>query len=234
VRVLGVIPARGGSKRVPGKNLAVLEGRTLVRRALEAAIGSGALAEVALSSEDERILAQAEGLAVRPLRRPPELATDAARSFDVVRHALATIEAGGSQRFDAVAVIQATAPFTAPEDVAGTVALLASRPGFGSAVSVVEVDMVHHPLKLKRLEGERLVPFLEEDDMVPSHELPRLYVRNGAVYVTRRELLDQGTFISSNCLGYRMPAERSVDIDTPLDLAFAEFLVGRGARKPAS
>ncbi|MBA3328981.1 MAG: hypothetical protein H0T43_11840, partial [Solirubrobacterales bacterium] len=189
-----------------------------------------ALATVALTSEDEAILAQAEGLDVVAVRRPAELAGDEARSFDVIRHALAECEAGRDRPFDAVAVLQCTSPFTAPADVAATVALLEDHADEGSAVSVVEVDMVHHPVKLKRLHEGRLVPFLQPDGMTPSHDLPRLFVRNGCVYVTRRGLIAAGTFVAEEALAHVMPAERSVDIDTPLDLAFAEFLAARGRR----
>jgi CMP-N,N'-diacetyllegionaminic acid synthase len=228
VEVLGIVPARGGSRRVPRKNLAVLEGRTLVRRTLEVALASGALADVCLTSEDPEILAEGRALpGARLVRRPPELATDDARSYDVIRHALAETEAATGRAYEAICVLQCTTPFTEPDDVRATTALLAADEAAGSAVSVVEVDMVHHPAKLKLLEGGRLVPFLAPDGMTPSHELPRLYVRNGAVYVTHRNLFDAGTFVAEDALAHVMPQERSVDIDTPLDLAFAQFLAGR-------
>ena len=229
VRTLGLVPARGGSKRVERKNLARLGGRTLVRRALDTALAAGCFDTVALSSDDPEILDEAEGLEVLALRRPPALSTDTARSFDVVREALGTVEAGhGRGPFEAVAVVQATSPFTAPEDLAGTLALLESS-GAGSAVSVARVDSALHPLKLKRLEGDRLVPWIEDDAMTPSHELPELWVRNGSVYASRREVIDAGVFIAEDVRGYPIPEERSYDVDTPLDLAFAEFLLERGS-----
>jgi CMP-N,N'-diacetyllegionaminic acid synthase len=228
VEVLGIVPARGGSRRVPGKNLARIGGRTLVRRALETSLASGALAALALTSEDDEILAEADGLdGVEVVCRPPELSTDTARSFDVILHALAEVEKRTGDRYDAIAVMQCTSPFTAPDDVKRTIDLLANDPDAGSAVSVMEVDMVHHPIKLKRIEEGRLVPFLEADSMTPSHELPRLYVRNGSVYVSRRTIIDGGVFVAEDALAYEMPEERSLDVDTPLDLEFAEFLEQR-------
>lgn len=232
MEVLGIVPARGGSRRVPRKNLAVLEGRTLVRRALDLATASGALTDVCLSSEDPEILAEGEGVpGVRIVRRPAELATDTAHSSDVVRHALAEVEAATGRTYEAFCIIQCTTPFAEPQDVRDTIALLAADPSAGSAVSVVEVDMVHHPAKLKLVRDGRLVPFIAPDRMTPSHELPRLYVRNGAVYVTRRNLFDSGTFVAEDALANVMPQERSVDIDTPLDLAFAQFLADRRRRE---
>jgi CMP-N,N'-diacetyllegionaminic acid synthase len=224
VRVLGLVPARGGSRRVKNKNLAVLEGRTLVRRALETSIAAGCFATVALSSEDPAILAEADGLPVELVERPPELATDTALSYDVVVHALRVLG-----DFDAVAVVQCTSPFTAAEDLAGTVALL-ERTGADSAVSVSEVESGLHPWKLKRLEGDRLLPFLQDDDMKPSHELPPLWIRNGSIYVSRRSVIDGGRLVSDDVRGYPMPPERSLDIDTERDLEFARFLLERKGR----
>ena len=129
--LLGLVPARGGSTRVPRKNLAPLGGRTLVRRALETALAAGCFETVALSSDDDEILAEADGLDVVALERPPELATDTAPGAGV-RAATRSSELG---EFDALAIVQCTSPFTAPEDVAGAVELL-ERTGAESVVSV--------------------------------------------------------------------------------------------------
>jgi CMP-N,N'-diacetyllegionaminic acid synthase len=225
VRTLGVIPARGGSRRAAGKNLARLGGKTLVRRALETALAARCFALVALSSDDEKILDEAEGLDVASLRRPSELATDTALAKDVVLHALRTLD-DATKPFEAVAIVQCTSPFTAPEDIAGTVALL-EQTGAESSVSVVRLEAAQHPLKLKRLEGDRLLPYLDDDRWAPSHELPPLWVRNGSVYVFRRDVVERG-LDADDIRGYEMPAQRSFDIDTSRDLAFAEFLVERG------
>jgi CMP-N,N'-diacetyllegionaminic acid synthase len=224
MRVLGLIPARGGSRRVPRKNLAVLGGKTLVRRALETAVAADCFSVVALSSDDPDILAEGRGLAVVAIERPAELAGDRVLVYDAVVHALSTLEPEHG-RFDAFAIVQCTSPFTTPEDLAGAVAML-DRTGAGSVVSVVRVDATRHPLKLKRMEGDRVLPFLEDDRMAPSQELPPLWQRNGSIYVSRREIVDNGLLIAEDVRGYVMPAERSLDIDTPLDLAFAEFRLG--------
>lgn len=220
MRVLGLIPARGGSQRVERKNLALLGGETLVRRALDTALAARCFATVALSSDAAEILAEADGLEVVRIERPPELATDTARSLDAVLHALDVVEG----EFDAVGIVQCTSPFTAPEDLAGAVEML-ERTGGGSVVSIVRVQAALHPLKLKRLEDDRLLPWLEDDRMAPSHELPELWVRNGSIYLTRVETLRRGQILADDQRGYVMPPERSHDVDTPEDLAFAEFLL---------
>jgi CMP-N-acetylneuraminic acid synthetase len=227
VAVLGLIPARGGSHRVPRKNLIELGGRSLVRRALETAVASAACDTVALSSEDEEILAEADGLGdVHVVRRPSELAGDDTRVLAVVQHALAQLEAGGCGRFSAVAIVQCTAPFTAPEDIAGCVDMH-RRADVCSVVSVSRLDAAWHPLKIKRMEGSRLLPYIADDAMAPSHELPELWIRNGSVYVTPREDIERDRVLAEDVRGYVMPVERSYDIDTPRDVAFAEFMLGR-------
>jgi CMP-N,N'-diacetyllegionaminic acid synthase len=223
VRVLGLVPARGGSRRLPRKNLATLNGRTLVRRSLETALEASCFAVVALSSEDPEVLAEGSGLAgVTLIERPAALGGDEVRTHDVVVHALESLDVD----FDAVGVIQCTTPFTEPEDLRGAVELLEQTPG-SSVVSVARVRSGVHPAKLKRLDGDRLLPFIEDDRMAPSHELPPVWVRNGAIYLARRETIAAGTLFADDQRGFEMPEERSLDIDTKIDLEFARFLLGR-------
>jgi CMP-N-acetylneuraminic acid synthetase len=223
VRVLGLVPARGGSRRVERKNMALLGGRTLVRRALETALEAGCFTQVALSSDDADILAEAAGLDVVALQRPPELSSATARSLDAVLHALDALDG----EFDAVGIVQCTSPFTSPADLAGAVAML-ERTGAGSVVSVTRIEAAIHPLKLKVMDGEHLRPWLADDRMAPSHELPELWLRNGSIYLTRVEALRRGEILDeADQRGYVMPPERSHDIDTPEDLAFAEYLLQR-------
>jgi CMP-N-acetylneuraminic acid synthetase len=179
---------------------------------------------VALSSEDDEILAEADGLDVVAVRRPPELATDTARAADFALHALKALDDEASP-FEAVAIVQCTSPFTSPEDVAGAVGLL-ERTGAESVVTVSRIEAAHHPAKLKVLDGDRLLPFLEDDRLMPSHELPPLWARNGSVYVFRRDVVERG-LEADDVRGYEMPTERSFDIDTARDLAIAEFLEAR-------
>jgi len=190
MRTLCVVPARAGSTRAPRKNLAVVGGKTLVRRALETALAAGCFARVVLSSDSDEILAQADGLDVTPIRRPPELATAEAHVADTLQHALDEL----GEEFDAVAIVQATSPFTAPEDVAGAVELLVAS-GAEAVVSVVDGDGV-------RLPGDRFAPGES---------------RNGSVFVYRRDVVERG-LESDDVRGYLMPRDRSLDIDTPEDL----------------
>jgi N-acylneuraminate cytidylyltransferase len=227
MRAVCIVPARGGSTRVPRKNLARVGGKTLVRRALETALAARCFDRVVLSSDDAEILAEADGIDVDLVERPPELATATARALDAVRHAVERTEANHG-RFDAFAIVQCTAPFTAPEDVAGVMRHLAES-GAASVVSVARVEAALHPLKLKVMDGDRLLPYLADDDLTPSHDLPPLWVRNGSVYASRRGVLARNLLVDSGDVrGYEMPPERSFDIDTPRDLLIAQMLGDRG------
>jgi len=228
MRVLGVIPARGGSKRVPGKNLRKIGGKPLVAHTIQAAQGCPRLTRLVVSSDDEQTLEIARSYSkLLPLRRPAELATDVAPAIAYVRHALSVLEQESAERFDTVAIMQCSSPFTLAEDITSTIDLLQTT-GADSAVSVVQVAHAVHPLKLKTLDGDRLLPFLEEErGRMAAEDLPPVYVRNCAVYVARRSNIDAGTIIGKDCRAYLMPRERSVDINDELDFRFAEFLFER-------
>ena len=220
MRVLGLIPARGGSTRLARKNLAVLDGETLVRRCLHTALRCPDLDAVCLSSDDEEILAEAAGLdGVIALRRPEALSGERAPVADAALHALDAIESD----FDAVALLQCTSPFTEPDDISDTLALLA-RTGAECAVTVTRVEHALHPYKFKRLVGDRLEPLFEDDAGRAAADLPEVWVRNGSVYVARRDLLERRTFISEDCVALPMPPERSLDINDARDLAVAEVM----------
>ena len=209
------------------QNLARLEGSTLVRRCLQTALRCPDLAAVCLSSDDPEILAEAGGLAVTALRRPEGLAGAEVYVGQVALHALAELEAG--ERFDAVALVQCTSPFTEPQDISRTIALLAGS-GAECAVTVSRVEHALHPYKFKRLVGDRLEPLFAEDAGRAAADLPEVWVRNGSVYVARRDLVDRGTFISEDCVAVPMPPERSLDINDARDLALAHVMAAELAR----
>jgi CMP-N-acetylneuraminic acid synthetase len=230
LRILGIVPARAGSKRLPKKNVRLLAGKPLVARAIECALAAqevGVLDAVAVSSDDVDVLAIARSYPhVIVIERPASLAADTSPAIDYVKHALAVVERdNGSAKYDAVVILQPSSPLTIAADVKGTVdALVAS--GAPSAASVMKLDHAIHPAKLKRLIGDKLVPYLEEErGRMAAHELPELYVRNCAVYAALRATVDAGKVVDDDCRAYVMPRARSVDINDEMDFAFAQFLV---------
>lgn len=221
MRILGIIPARKGSKRIPGKNLLEINGVSLVERAILASTQATLLTKVVVSSDDERVSAICERYpTVEFIRRPDEISGDHAPALAYVSHVLSKCREG----FDAIAIVQPTTPFVNAQDIDDTIRLMESS-GADSSVSVVKIEQMHHPLKLKKFKGVFLEPFLEDEKgIVAAEKLPDIYSRNGAVYVTRIEIIKQGKILGEKCAGYVMPPERSVDINYPIDLEFARFL----------
>lgn len=231
MRVLAIIPARGGSKRVPRKNVRLLGGKSLVARSIEACLAATTLTKTVVSSDDGEVLAIAGQYPnVVALRRPDEISTDTALAIEYVRHALTTLEGVGDPPYDAVAIVQPSSPFTWAADIDACVRLLEASPAADSAVSVMEIDHAIHPLKLKRMEGATLLPYLDEErGRMAAHELPKLFVRNCSVYVSRRSTLERGDVLGVVSHAYLMPRERSIDINDELDWKFAEFM-SQGAK----
>jgi CMP-N-acetylneuraminic acid synthetase len=226
--ILGIIPARAGSQRVPRKNVRTLGGIPLVAKAIESSLQAKTLDRVMVSSDDEEVLSLARGYReVIILRRPKELAQINSPAIDYVKHSLNFVEAKHLEKVDIVAIIQPSSPFTLPDDIDGTIDLL-ERTGADSAVTIMKVDHAIHPKKLKILNGETLLSYLEDEDgMMMEHELSDVFVRNGSVYAMHRYVIDAGVLIGNDCRGYLMPRERSLDINEEIDFLFAEFLTER-------
>jgi CMP-N-acetylneuraminic acid synthetase len=216
MEILGLIPARGGSKGIPGKNLAPLAGRPLLAWTCEAARGARALTRVVVSTEDDAIAAEAERCGVETLRRPPELAADDTPMLAVVAHALEQLG-----QPDAVVLLQPTSPLRRAAHVDAAVALWRAS-GADSVVSVVEVPHQFTPASLLRLDGDRLHPYTGELGPTSRHEKERLYARNGpAIVVTRPSVVRSGRLYGDDLRAYPMSARDSVDVDGPEELALA-------------
>lgn len=224
-KILAIIPARGGSKRIPGKNKQKLGGKELVRYAIEASLASSRITQVVLSSDDADILAIGKTYdQLISLERPAEISGDLAPAITYVQDTLNRLPA----EYNYVVIIQPSSPFTQPEDIDATLDLLVDSDA-NSAVSVMKLDHAIQPAKLKTLsESGVLHPYLEEEaGRMAAHELPELYVRNGSVYAATTASIREGNIIGPICLAYEMPRERSVDINDPIDFEFAEFLMKR-------
>lgn len=221
MRILGIIPARGGSKAIPRKNLVMLGGKPLLAWTCDAAKKSK-LDRIIVSTDNEEIARVAVSYGVDvPFLRPAELSEDSSATIDAVVHALKAID----EEFDAVMVLQPTSPFRTTQDIDECLALL-EQSAADSVISVVDVGG-YHPARMKYLDGGRLVdpPFAELRENQPRQELVPMYIRNGAVYLTRTETLLKGSFKGADCIAYVMPADRSVNIDEPIDMIVAEAIL---------
>lgn len=223
-----MIPARGGSKGIVRKNLVLLHGQPLLAYTIHSARTSRRLSRTVLSSEDPEILEVGRALgADAPFVRPDALSGDAVGSADVVRHALDTLEAAG-ERYDAIVLLEPTAPLRTGADIDAALDRLESS-GADSVISVCRVD-APHPIKMQRIEADRLVPFLPDlwREGLTRQTLPPVYALNGAVYAVRADVVrTTGSLWGQNTAPLVMPAERSINIDSVLDLALAELLLGK-------
>lgn len=221
MKTLGLITARGGSKGIPRKNIRLLGGRPLIAWTIEAAHRSGMLDGVVVSTDDDEIAAvsRAEGAGV-PFMRSADLARDDTPTLTAVLDALDRLP-----DFDAVLLLQPTSPFRSPEDIRGCLLLARDR----QSPSVVSVsESANHPYWTYRLDNAgHLAPFVESGGATRRQDLPAAYALNGALYYAEANWLRRsGGFIGDETLAYRMPAGRSVDIDSELDWQMAETVLG--------
>lgn len=228
LRILAIIPARGGSKGVPHKNIRPVAGKPLIAYTIEAALAvRERLHRLIVSTDDEQIAEVARRLGAEvPFLRPAELSGDRVPMVPVLQHAVGEIEAQDGVRLDWVLLLQPTAPLRAPEDIRAALDL-AERGGCDSVISVVQVFAVH-PILMKRIENDRLLPFcIEEKEGTRRQDYqPPAYMRNGAIYLTRRDvLMERGSIWGEVIRPYLMPEERSLSIDSELDLKLADLLL---------
>lgn len=230
MRVLGVIPARGGSKGVPNKNLRKLRGKPLVNYTVEAAVASR-LDRTVVSTDSPLIAEAARGSGGDvPFLRPAEIAGDEAHPMQAVLHALDAVQEAGDAAYDAVMMLQPTTPMRTVEDIDQAIHTLSSTAA-DSVISVVDVGATH-PARMKYLDSGRLIdpPFCEAHENQRRQELRPMYIRNGAIYLTRAEILRRQSFKGDDCRAWVMPEDRSVNIDTLRDFAYAEWLMGQAER----
>lgn len=219
--LLGLIPARGGSRGIRGKNIVPLAGKPLLQWTIEQARASERLSRTVVSTDSAEIAAVAVELGVPVLDRPTELAADDTPMLDVVRHA---IDATGAS---AIVLLQPTSPLRTARDIDAAIDLWRA----GGADSVVSVVRVPHNLTptslLRRTDDGTLQPYAGEGESRRQAK-PVLYARNGpAVLVVSAETVRDGSLYGEHPRGYEMSALESIDIDTPEDLELAELLLRR-------
>lgn len=224
--ILGVVPARGGSKAIPRKNLAVLANKPLIAWTLEVALESGSLDRLVISTDDPQIAEIGKKLGAEvPFLRPTELATDTSTSMDVILHAIRWFDDNERYQPDYVLLLQPTSPLRTVTDIRESIKLaLAKRAD--SVVSVCETHL--HPLWMKGVNEEGRLVHLHPQSAAPTRrqDLPSVFALNGAIYLALRTfLLSERTFVSDRTYAYVMPENRSLDVDTPWDLYLADLIL---------
>ena len=226
---LTIIPAKIGSTRLPRKNILELGGKPLLNYTIEAAFVSGICGEIMVSTESQEVakIAEEAGASI-PFMRPEKLGKDPYGIVDVCNHVLDVYEAMG-RTFDKLIILLPTSPFRSAEDILAADKIFKSNNAeFLMSMSAYE----HNPLAaLRRIENETdvMIPCFSEFIGKKRHEVPETFRANGGVTILNvKAFRTAGTYYGEPLYSYLMPWERSIDIDTEIDLRFAEFLIKEG------
>lgn len=220
-KIIAIIPARGGSKALPRKNVKLLLGKPLIAYTIESALKSKYVNKVVVSTEDEEIAEIAKLYGAEVIKRPKELAKDESPTIDVIFHAINALKVENS---DLIVLLQPTSPLRTAEDIDNAIEFFLNNE-CESVISVCEVE--HPPYWDFKIEGGHLKPLFGEEYLrMRRQDLPKVYVPNGAIYVSTPENLRRyKSFYCSKTIPYIMPPERSIDIDNEIDFMLAELLV---------
>jgi CMP-N,N'-diacetyllegionaminic acid synthase len=225
-RVLGLINARGGSKGIPRKNIRHLNGKPLIAYAILSGLEATSVDRVVVSTDDREIAGVARDYgADTPFMRPPELASDKALQIDAVRHAIEQLAMDGDN-YDVVVILQPTCPLRTAADIDGAISLMRASQA-DTVISVTEVTG-QHPLTMYTMESDgHLSPLLASSRAgVLRQEFRPIWWRNGAIYaINKPVVMKDRSLYGGRVVGYPMPAERSVNIDEPLDWIIAEAML---------
>lgn len=226
-RVLGIIPARAGSKRLPGKNMLLLDGKPIIDWTINAAKKSGCIDEIVVTSDDLAVSEVANSSGVTFLERPPILATDTAKTVDVVLHVVNEYKRRGCH-YDVIILLQPTSPLRSAEDISNALSLFINN----DASSVVSMCMVEHsPLLTCQLNSDGDLSnfyFSIKNLSSRSQDLPTYFRLNGAIYISRLDdFVREASFFSNPGFPYIMPIERSIDIDNEIDYLTAQVFMNK-------
>ena len=218
---LAIIPARGGSKRLPRKNILDLNGKPLIAYSIEAGLKSNYIDKVIVSSDDTEILNISKDFGADIIKRPDILASDTATSFDAIKH---TIE--NSNRYDYIVLLQPTSPLRTSINIDESIELLNEKDA-DAIISVCEMD--HSPLWSNILDKTLSMKGFLKDEVLNkrSQDLEKYYRLNGAIYICRTDKLleEKSFFLKENSFGFIMDRESSVDIDERIDFKIAQLLL---------
>lgn len=231
-KCLAVIPARGGSKKLPGKNIRLLDGKPLIAYAIEAALGSGKLDRVIVSTDDKEIaeIAVKHG-AETPFLRPAELAKDDSPDRPVLMHVISWLKENEGYVADTVAILRPTTPLKTAEMIDACLGMLEEKRFLTSVRSVTKAQGVYHPYWMYKSAKDTLLPFIDGVDITKYYQrqlLPLCYRLNGMVDVARGETIMSCENVYGPSIGFfEIAEEYAIDIDTQFDFDFCEFMMRR-------
>ena len=229
MEILAIIPARGGSKGIPHKNIIDVCGKPLIQYTYEAVENCSLISRTILSTDDEMIAKTAEDYPVDIMMRPPELAMDSSTTADVIEYILNSLEENENYIPDIVLILQPTSPLRTGSDIDTALEMLIKDEDADSIVSVQEIPHNFIPEKVMCLKNGVLVPYMENSKEYTTRQLlPKYYGRNGAAIYAFYTHVFRAThsYYGRKCLPYIMSQEKSIDVDTFFDLEIVRYLIG--------
>ena len=226
-RVVALIPARGGSKRLKNKNIRKFCGKPLITWTIALALSVKEIDTVLVSTDDPRIATISRRHGAEIINRPPQLATDEAMTIDVIHHAVTYMEQMGRSH-ELMLYLEPTCPLRSESDLLHALSLLVSAEKFDSVASFSSAEL--HPHRAWTLDGNKPEPFIRGAiPWLPSQKLPAAYQLNGAVYAFWIDRMDEQTVspLYGKIGSFLIPKQRALDIDDEIDFQFAEFLMKR-------
>lgn len=225
-KILGIIPARIGSQRVPNKNFRNFGGKPLVLHSLEQALKSEKLDRIIVSTNHKDLPSLIPTTLLEYfITRPEAICHSKARGYSYVKHAIEHCKQAYKEEFTHFVTLPPTGPLRISKDIDNCIEKLLKE-NCDTVTSMVEVNMMYHGIKQKEIvENDTIKPFLiEENGRAAYYQLPKVYVRNCAIYASKIEVIEKESMIGADCRAYIMPPERSIDINEMIDFEFAEFL----------
>ena len=227
MRILGITLARGGSKGIPKKNMAILAGKYLIDYTFDSAIRSKKIDRYILSTDDLQIANYAKGRGIDvPFIRPSHLANDTATSADALKHAVEFCEKEENTKYDLVVELMCTNPFKTTSDIDNCIDLF-SKNKVDSVIGVSKLED-HHPARIKKIVNGYIKDFAVPETSSRRQDLkPKAYIRNGSIYAIDRDRLikDAYRFGGENSLAYIMEEPANINIDTKWDLLLADIII---------
>lgn len=221
MRVLVIIPARGGSKGVPQKNIKLLGGKPLIAHAIECALGSKKASKIVVSTDDDAIASAANQYPIEVVKRPSELAEDDSNVVTAVTYTYDYLK----EDFDAIVLLQPTAPLRTSADLDAVIDLLEKNKSTDGVISVVPMDDVHPARMYDLNETQHLVPLIENGETLRRQDLKPVYYRNGCFYAVRtKAFYEQQSFMVAHKLAFVMNPNWLINIDNQRDFQLATLL----------
>lgn len=225
----GLIPARGGSEGLPGKNLRLLNGKPLITHIVRAALAAKKIDSVFVSTDSEEIGAVARACGAKVIIHPAKLSSSTASTFGVIQNAVKVFRERG-QYPNIVVTMRPTSPLCLPTDIDQAIKLLLKNLNTDSVISVVKSDV--HPYRILRINNKGELEHFDKQSTEKNFPQRRqtfsdVYIRNGAIYVTRTHVIGADSLWGGHSIPFIMPKERSININDEMDFLLAESLISK-------